>query len=597
MKNPSRIQLRLVAYARKHWWVIATLAGFSLFDIAISLAEPWPTKIVIDSVFGNVRAPGPLAAYTHTIRLLVIVTIVSIILFVIGRISGYIQLRVSAWLNINIDRAVQLELFTHILQLPPDIYSRNQDGEYVFRQNQDTKAVADSIIEVGLTLFEAVVTLGGAVIVLLLLNWRLGLGAMIAVPIILLSIHYFNPIIERQAKVLRDIAGELASFTTESIQKHRLIQIFDKSDAQSAQLETLINKNYRAGLRQRKTNFFFALSNSTASLIQSTGLLFFGGLLILHHELTIGELVIFFSYLGFLNAPLRTIASTINTIKSLKIKLYKVYEVIDDPDAFHTLHPQPRYVPPRPTNQAEAIPVLSFRNVTVMRANRPILKDVSFEIYEKEKIGFIGPSGSGKSTIFDVIMRFLPYQSGQILIKGYPVENYDPTELRKIFGVVAQDSELLSMSIQDNIAFGTLSGHTPTIEEVTAASDAANATEFIVKLPELYNTKIGDKGVALSGGQRQRISIARAMLRNAPILLLDEPTSALDKRATKGVLRALQNLMDNRTTLFVTHDLSLLEDMDRVYVVNDGRVDSLDAHGGLANYEVEVAEPLPRIIS
>ncbi len=592
---PSNIREHLAILTKQYWWALALLAGFALLDIGIGLLQPWPTKIFIDSVVGTVRAPGPLAPYTHATSLLFIVTAISAVLFVIGSISGYIQMRLSAWLNFNIDKSIQQKLFEKIIGLPPDTFSEHTVGDYLFRQTSETKAVADFIIEVGLTIFESVIRLTGAITILLLINWRLGLIALAPVPIIALSIRYFNPIIERQARVLRETASKLFSFTEESLNQSRLIRLFDRIRTQSTQLVNHLGTNYQAGLRQRKTTYFFNLVNSTGSLIQSTVLLLVGGILILHGMLTVGELVIFFSYVSYLSGPLHAIASTINKIKTLKIHLTKVYEIVDSPEVGQAT------VTPNPVAVAQARqawqsagklpPLIAFRNVDVLRGDKPILSDVSFDIYPNEKVGLIGPSGSGKSTLFDVILGFIPHQNGEIYLSGQPIESFDVRDVRQYFSVVTQESDLLTMTIGENIAFGARVNTEPGIEQISAAAELANATEFIVKLPKMFDTMVGDSSVHLSGGQKQRISIARSLLRNAPILLLDEPTSALDRRSAKEVLDALNQLMADRTSLFVTHDLSILGTMDRIYVIKDGTVQPIEVYGGLAGYERMLSRP------
>lgn len=591
---PSSISDHLVVMAKKYWWTLALLAVFSLIDIGIGLMQPWPTKIFIDSVVGTVKAPGPLASYTHQTILLFIVTAISAALFISSSVSGYVQMRLSAWLNFNIDKSVQKDLFENIIGLPPDTFSEHTAGDYIYRQTTETKAAAEFIIEVSLTMFESVLRLSGAIIILLLINLKLGLIALVPIPIIILSIKYFNPIIERQARELRESASKLFTFTEESINQSRLIRVFNRIATQSAELVSLLSRNYQTGIKQKKTGFFFNFINSTSSLLQSTILLLAGGILILHGQLTIGELVIFFSYVSYLTAPLHSIAGKINQIKTLKIHLSKVYDIIDSPkiglaqnvitnnDAL-----APNQVRHMPDDKA---PLIAFRSVSVTRAGKTVLSDLSFDIYTNEKVGIIGPSGSGKSTLFDVILGFIPHQSGEIYLSGQPIENFNLKDVQQYFSVVSQESDLLTKTIEENIAFGAPINSRPTIQQITAAADAANATEFIIKLPNMFETMVGDATVHLSGGQKQRISIARSLLRDAPILLLDEPTSALDHRSAKEVLKALEGLMSNRTSLFITHDMSILDTMDRVYVMKDGTIKPIEAYGGLAGYEKQLAQ-------
>ena len=432
----------------------------------------------------------------------------------------------------------------------------------------------------------------------MLINWQLGLIALIPIPIIALSLWYFNPIIEKQARELREVSTKVFSFTEESINLNRLIRIFDRIPTQAANLVNLLNKNYQVGLRQRKTGYFFNFANSTGTLLQSSVLLFVGGLLILHGQLTIGELVIFFSYVSYLTNPLHSIASTMNRIKTLNIHLDKIYEIIDSPETDQarltrgaSYVGEHRKVQEHPGKRL----LITFREVLIAKDDKPILSNVSFNIYKNEKIGFIGPSGSGKSTLFDVILGFIPFQGGQIYLNERPLEDYKVEDVRRLFGVVSQESELLTMSIEENIAFGAPIDREPTFQQITAAAEDANATEFIMQLPAQFKTLVGDASVHLSGGQKQRISIARSLLRDAPILILDEPTSALDKQSAKEVLHSLERLMKNRTTLFITHDLSILDAMDRVYVVKDGTVKPVEDYGGLVSYEESASEAAPKL--
>jgi ATP-binding cassette subfamily B protein/subfamily B ATP-binding cassette protein MsbA len=585
------VRQHLITIAKKVWWVLAIMALFSIVDIAIGLLQPWPTKVFIDSVVGNVPAPGPLAQYSHETVLLFIVTAITFALFIANSISGYIQMRIGAWVNFNIDRAIQKSLYERILGLPPDSFSKHTVGDYIYRQTSETRSVADYIIDVGLTLFESILSLSGAIIILMLINWQLGLIALIPIPVIALSLWYFNPIIERQARELREVSSKVFSFTEESINLSRLIRIFDRIPTQAANLVSLLNKNYQVGLRQRKTGYFFNFTNSIGTLLQSSVLLFVGGLLILHGHLTIGELVIFFSYVNYLTNPLHSIANTINRIKTLNIHLDKIYEIIDSPETDQArLTRGASYVGEHRKVQEHPgkSPLMTFKDVLIAKDDKPILSNVSFDIYKNEKIGFIGPSGSGKSTLFDVILGFIPFQGGQIYLNERPLEDYKVEDVRKLFSVVSQESQLLTMTIEENIAFGAPIDNQPTFQQITAAADDANATEFIMQLPAQFKTMVGDASVHLSGGQKQRLSIARSLLRDAPILILDEPTSALDKHSAKEVLHSLERLMKNRTTLFITHDLSILDAMDRVYVVKNGTVKPVEAYGGLEGYEQSI---------
>lgn len=564
------------SYIKSSWWRIAILVVVSLSAVVLTLINPWPLKILADSVFNKIPAPGLLKPYTHTLTLLYIVALIYVAIYVLQSLVAILSGYLGARFGFKLDMQVKGSVFRHILYLPYKSEDRLESADYVYRENVEAGSLSQIVLGSYISIFGSAVTVIGIFVVLFLLYWQLAALMLIAFPLLYFSIKIFSRRIQNQSKLLEENNSELYVHTQDSIENDDIVQAFNRQETQFKGLIELLSKRLKTQLSYNLTLGGFGLVNSMISVSVIVAIAIVGGTAVFDGKLSFGSLLIFINYASFLYLPLETISTSIASINQNLAGLRRVFDVVNDhADLENTKAGQ----------QIDRVNgQITFKNVSCSYGGKQILKDVNFTIMPKEKVAFIGPSGAGKSTLLSLILRFTIPDSGFIYMDNYEIHDINLDSLRKNIAVVDQEPKLFSMSVADNIAFDSRDEKFPLIE-VMAAAQAANATDFINELPNKFDQKIEHTGHSLSGGQKQRIAIARALYKKAPILLLDEPTSAQDVSSERHVLDAINKLIQNRTVLMVSHKLSLLSQMDRVFVVEAGKVQDVKNYGGLDAYK------------
>lgn len=563
-------------YFKQSWWKILVLTMFAALGIAIDLLSPFPMKILADSVFGSVQAPGPLAPYTGTFTLLAFVAAFYVILYVTQTVVGFLSSYVGARFNFSLDIDVKQRFFRHLLYLPGKSSQRLNSADYVYRLNQETSTVPGYVLGTSVTILQSCLTIVGVLVILLLINWSMTLISLLVVPLLFFSVRYFGKRIEAKSLLVEEAETAVYTHTTESIENNEIIQAFNRQPGQVNKLIELLRNKLHLELGYAILSGIFGFINSSITLIAILFIVLIGGRNVFSGAITFGDLLIFITYVGYLYEPLETLSGAIASRADATAALKRVFEVVNS------------YADIENVEAGKQLPRLKgqvvFKNITYSDQGRTILDNISFSIEPGQKVALVGPSGSGKSTILRMIPRFLIPDSGFIYLDGNELRGVNLRSLREQIALVSQEPKLFSITIGENIAFAKPDDKYP-LPDVIASAEAAYASEFIETQPNKFNTSIKQAGDSLSGGQKQRIAIARAFFKKAPILILDEPTSAQDVSSEVHVLDGVNRLMQGRTVIMATHKHSLLAQMDKVYVVEGGKVTDINQLGGLDAYE------------
>ena len=463
----------------------------------------------------------------------------------------------------------QRKIYYKILDLPLRYFSESKKGDILSRFTSDVQEIRSSISGSLDMLFKDPIQIVLYLGTLIYTSWELTIGVLFVLPVIALLIGRLGKSLKSSSGLGQAAAGEMLTVMEETLGGLRIVKAFIAEHKMKERFEKINDKFYRL---QNKVSRKHSLSSPLSEFLGIavfTVVLVGGGYLILQGKgsFTSSEFIFFLAVFSQLLNPAKDFARTFNTIQKGMASLDRVNKILDE-----TMHVPEIENPVRINDFKESI---EFRNVSFKYAEKYVLRNINLKIQKGKTVALVGQSGSGKSTLVDLLPRFWDIEEGEILIDGINIKDYKLTDLRSLMGNVNQESILFNDTIRNNIAFGVESA---TDDEVSAAAAIANATEFIDEKPEKYDTGVGDRGSKLSGGQRQRISIARAVLKNPPILILDEATSALDTESERLVQDALSKLMKNRTSIVIAHRLSTVKDADEICVLNDGEIIERGTH-------------------
>ncbi len=544
---------------------------------AANLLEPWPLKIAFDSFSHKWPTHGWLARWMQSTvgsDLFAILEFAAIAVVGIALLDAvcfyeekYLTTTVGQWVMHDLRRL----LYAHIQDLSLDYHKQKQTGELISRLTSDIDAIQSFIVSNLLSFLVDAITLLGMVAIMFYLNWRFTLIALSAAPL-LFAVTYSNT--RRSKKAMREVRkkeSEIVSRLQEVLSSIGVIKALAREDYEQQRLEEESAESIQIALRARSLKA--RLSPMVGLIVSgSTALvLWFGGRLVLTGTLSAGSLIVFIWYLGKMFKPMQDFAKMTDSYSKAAVGYERICEV------FRT-EAQVRDLP-----EAQPAPRLrgfiEFDNVYFSyAAGRAVLRDICFKIEPGQLVALVGPTGAGKTTIANMIGRFYDPDSGTVRIDGHDVREYQQKSLRDQMSFVLQESILFRASIWQNIAYGKPGS---TRSQVRRAAELACADEFINKLPDGYDTVVGERGVTLSGGQRQRIAIARAIIRNTPILIMDEPSTGLDAASEKLVFEGLAHLMEGKTTVVIAHRFSTIRRADAIYLVKGGRIVESGKHDEL----------------
>ncbi|TLY20372.1 MAG: ABC transporter ATP-binding protein [Nitrospirae bacterium] len=572
------------------------MLGFTL----AGLLAPWPLKIIFDYVLLDHRPPSSLSFLGDVLQrgkfpALALVSLAIVLIAVLKGVFSYAQLAITSRIGYQMVYALRRELFVHLQRLSLSFHHRARSGDLLIKVTGDTNTLKDVFVESALTVVGYLLTLFGMFAVMFALNWSLSLIVLATFPVLFSALSYLYRKIKASAKSQRRSEGRSASRISEILTAVSVVQAFGRERYEEERFETESGQTLEESIRTARME---ASATRLVELITAVGtwaVILVGSLQVLKGRMTPGDILVFVSYQTNLYKPIRGLARLSARASKAMVSAERIAEILemepeiqDDAQAVHA-----------PGLKGEIV----FEHVSFDYGNgKSVLNDVSFTIAPGQQAALMGPSGVGKSTIANLLLRFYDPQEGRILIDGTDIRGYTLASLREQIAVVLQESVLFCTTIRENIAYGKLDA---TMEEIIAATQAANAHDFILALEHGYDTVIGERGDTLSGGQRQRIAIARALIRNAPILILDEPMRGLDVESEVAVREALKRLMAGKTCLLITHDLQAVTEADLVLLLDEGRIVERGGHSELMTrsgqyrqlYELKIGQSPARTIS
>jgi ATP-binding cassette subfamily B protein len=569
-----RHRAALLRYLRPHLPAFGLVVATMFTGVLLDLARPWPTKLLVDNVLGDEKVSGgPLAALPggETPRALVIwVALGTIAIFLIGTLMSIANQYATVTLSQRMEFQLGADLFLHLQRLSVLFHSRRPLGDTIARVTGDASCVSVMVTGALVPLVHAVVMMVAMFAIMYTLEPTLTLLSLAVVPFLALSIKLLAlPMLTRN-RVQRDLEGGMMNVVERTLNSVPVVQAFTREQYEYDKYRTLGRELVTAYQRSTSIGMLFRLLTGLITAIGTAGITYVGAVYALEGKLTVGTILVFLSYLASLYGPLNSLTHTGETVQYASAQADRVLELLD-------IEPEVKDSPDaRPAN---ARGTLRFEDVTFGYADgRPVLKNVSVEARPGEVVAIVGPTGAGKTTLVNLIVRFFDPWSGRVTLNGDDLRDVQLQSLREQVAMVLQDPYIFPMSAADNIAFGRPDASR---EEIVAAAKAANAHDFISRLPEGYDSIIGERGATLSGGEKQRLSIARAFLKDSPILILDEPTSALDANTERMLLDALERLMKGRLTFIIAHRLSTIRHADQILVVEGGEVVERGRHAEL----------------
>jgi ATP-binding cassette subfamily B protein len=587
---------RALRYVRPYWPVaIGSVAG-TVLTVGVGLLMPWPMKILVDSVLGDeplpslVRSVGPLVPDKPTMLVLA-VTAGLVIALTLGILNV-----LTTYLNTKLEIAMMLDfrsdLFQQAQRLSMAFHDQRRSGMVIYIINSMTGA-ATSLVMTILPLAQNVLTLVGMFWISYRLNPILALLSLSVVPLLYYSVGYYTTHIRQRLLAVKGMEGETLSIIHEAMSMLRIIVAFGREDYEHARFREQGQRALDARVKITVRQTVFSLAVNTTTALGTAMVLGYGASLALEHRLTVGELLIVVAYIGSVYKPLEAISATIGALQDSFVNMEIALDLLDkQPDISDT---------PGAVAIGRARGHVQFDRVSFRYQDRvDTLKDIAFEAVPGQAIAIVGATGAGKSTLVSLLPRFYDPVDGRILLDGVDSRTLTLRSLRAQISIVLQEPLLFSSSVAENIRYGRLDA---SIADIVDAAKAANAHDFIMRLPHGYETTLGERGAQLSGGERQRIAVARAFLKDAPILILDEPTSSIDSKTEAVILDALERLMSGRTTFLVAHRLSTLRNVDLILVLDHGQIvergthDELLALGGLYRqlHDVQTGGRKPRL--
>jgi ABC-type multidrug transport system fused ATPase/permease subunit len=542
---------------------------------AFSLLMPWPLKILIDHVLEQKPFPsflalvlGPLASERGL--LLVLVVVAGLLIAVLQNAATVLH----TYVNTKIDQSMVLDfrsdMMQHAQRLSLAFHDQRRTGKIIFAINNMGGEIARMLTVVP-PLAESLLTVIGMFWIVLLLDWQIALLAMGVVPFLYYSVSRYMKRVHPQLQEVRGMEAESLSLVHEAISMQRVVVAFGREDYEHRRFRdhgaNTVDK--RVKLTVRQTMFSLGVNSITAA--GTAAVLGFGGWHVMQGVLTTGELLVVISYIAAVYKPLETISTTIASLQQISVALDASFGLLDTPVEIKDTPGA------KPLQHCEGW--VRFEGVSfAYRDRQRTLEDISFEVKPGQVVGIVGQTGAGKTTLVALLPRFYEPHQGRILIDGEDIRNLTLKSLRDQFSIVLQEPLLFSGTIAENIRYGRLEA---SHDEIVEAAEAANAHEFIMRLPKKYETVLGERGAKLSGGERQRVAVARAFLRNSPILILDEPTSSIDTKTEAVILDALERLMEGRTTFMIAHRLSTVRHADLLLVLQDGQIVERGSHDDL----------------
>jgi subfamily B ATP-binding cassette protein MsbA len=558
--SARRIYVRLIAYAKPYWRMFAVSTVGMVFYAATEPIFAAMMKPLLDGTFIDRDA-----------EVVKSMPLILLGIFLVRGIAGFINTYCLQWVGRRVVADLRQEMFEHLLRSPAGYFDNQSTGQILAKLTYNVENVADAATTAVTTIIRDGLTVIGLVAYMLYINVMLSAIFLLVGPAMAISIRFASQHFRRHSKRIQDRVGELTHVAQEAIDGHRVVKAFG-GQARAAGRFSFVNEKTRSlQMKMVATNAISVPLVQLVSAIAIAVIIYLSTMQGLREDISVGTFMSFILAMGLLLQPIKSLTGINNQLQRGIIAADSLFELIDSPAEVDTGD--------RTLDRAQGR--VEIRGLThVYDVDKgPVLRDLDLVIEPGETLALVGRSGSGKSTLASLLPRFYDPLAGQILIDGIPTHDLTLASLRAQISLVTQEVVLFNDTIRNNIAYG----HPGAVDQATleAVAEAAHALEFIQDLPEGFDTLVGDRGILLSGGQRQRLAIARAMLKDAPILILDEATSALDSEAERHIQAALERLMSNRTTLVIAHRLTTIERANRILVLDQGRVVETGSHADL----------------
>ncbi len=559
---------RILQQARPFWPHILGIFLLGLISTPLTLLNPLPLKVVVDSVLGQAPLPGfldallPQWATRSSLRLLGMAAALQVLIVLLAQLHEMADYVLRTRTGEGLTLSFRSRLFRHVQRLSFLFHDTRGTADSLYRIQYDAPSIREVMIGSLVSLVSSSVMLVATIYIILRIHWQLALVALAVSPFLFLWARLYNLRMRRRYRAARDLESNALQVVQEVLAAFRVVKAFGREDSEQERFVRRSREGVRARIGLAVAEGLFGLVVNLTTAIGTALVLYIGVRNVQSGAMTLGEMLVVLAYVAQLYSPLRTISRQAATLQSSLASAQRSFELLDEtPD----VQDRPGA---RPLGRAAG--AIEFRDVTFAYGNNGrVLDDVSFRVAPGTRLGIAGRTGAGKTTLVSLVTRFYDPTEGQVLLDGVDLRDYRLEALRDQFAIVLQEPVLFSTTIAENIAYARPGA---SHQEIVAAARAANVHDFIAGLPRGYETLVGERGMRLSGGERQRIALARAFLKDAPILVLDEPTSSVDVTTEAGIMEAMERLMAGRTTLMIAHRLSTLEVCDAWIEVENGRI-------------------------
>lgn len=557
---------RLLRQARPYWLHIVGIFLLSLLSTPLALLTPLPLAIAVDSVVGSEPLPGFLSAVlpanlmASEMAMLALAAVLLVTIALLSHLQALASSLLSTFTGEKLVLDYRAQLFRHVQRLSLSYHDSRGTSDSVYRIQYDSSAIQYIAIDGVIPFITAAFTLVSMLYITFRLDWQLASVALAVSPVLFIIARIYRRQMRHQSRQAKRLESAALSVIQEALAALRVVKAFGQEDREQARFVRRSSESMRARIRLAFAEGGLGLLLGLTTAIGTAAVLFIGVRNVQSGALTLGALLLVMSYLSQLYSPLKTISKKIASLQSHLASAERASALLDEaPDVFEK---------PNARSISRARGAVMLRKVSFSYdGTQPVLADVSFDVPAGTRVGIAGQTGAGKTTLMGLLTRFYDPTAGHILLDGVDLRDYKLADLRDQFAIVLQEPVLFSTTIAENIAYARPDASE---EEIVQAAKAANAHDFIVGLSDGYETQVGERGMRLSGGERQRIALARAFLKDAPMLIMDEPTSSVDMKTEAGIMDAMERLMIGRTTFMIAHRLTTLENCDVLLVIEDG---------------------------